>query len=425
MTAGTNLANDLGVLSRLPVPLAVLLTFLFLGAACDEAVPALEPAYLGSSADRRAALEDALWQPELPYSQSLLTNYGFGDSGWDLLPTMNVAVRPFRAADAEALGAGQIPVFDPLDPTVEVVGDAEDVGEQVFTKLPMRYDTYIAWILSKPAQWSDYGIAANADGTLPGVVVYADTRGDTQVGVTCAFCHGSEGVAGRASRTLDLGRARGDFLTWRGVADVDRFYGWGPGRIDVTDDPMDSPTAIPDLWSLAEASYLNHSGVIRLPQNAPEAAATTMAVRFETQFIMGHRMRSRPPRDLMWALATFVRGLEPPATGTPKAAEEQLVAKGSEVFERQCASCHVPKGGFSGGLISAALLPLDQAVAETPERGTSFYKVPSLRGVANNGPYFHDGSAPDLTTLVADGHPFGDPVPADERDALLTFLSTL
>lgn len=398
--------------------LALLLMASLCVPACDE-VPEPMPAarYLTDGAFRRSTLEAALWQPQLPYSRNLLANYGLDDQGWDLLREMPTASRPFTTADASRLAAGS-----PLEAgeLVDVRDGAEGLnalGERVFFGLPMRYDGYVTWLAARQDRWEEAGLRPRADGSLRGVVVYQDRLGDVRAGVTCGLCHGGEEVAGRGDRQLDLGRARGMYYEAVG-ADPERFDGWGPGRIDVTDDAVDSPTAIPDLWGLAHAEYLNHSGAIAV------AGRETLAVRFETQYIMGHRMRTRPPRDLTWALATFVTSLEPPAAaGVPVDPE---TAAGAAAFTDRCAGCHQPGKSYAGDLIAAELLPVDQAVATTPERGTTFYKVPSLLGVGRNAPYLHDGSVATLEALLASGHPYGGaPIPDGTRRQLLAFLNTL
>ncbi len=410
------------------------IALLALAGGCDDASlgPASSAPYLVDADARRDALEAALWQPALPYSASLLNNYGFGDYGWDLLPEMPAASRPFTMADSQDLGAGR--ALEPgeltdLAPRSAPVtrDDWQRLGERVFYDLPMRYDSYLTWLVSRPETLADYGIVANADGTIRGAVVFADARGDVRVGISCAFCHAEQGISGRGNRQLDLGLARGDYMSWAGQ-NPDRYYGWGRGRIDVTDDPVDSPTAIPDLWGLADASHLNHSGVIALPAD-PIAATTTMAVRFETQLILGHRMRSRPSRTLTWALATFVRSLAPPDSGGPyqraEDADDSAAIEGEAAFAARCATCHDPSRSYGGGLVTASSLPVDPNVALTPERGTGHYKVPSLLGLRGAAPYLHDGSVADLTTLLANGHPFGAALSLADRGARLAVLNTL
>jgi cytochrome c peroxidase len=127
-------------------------------------------------------------------------------------------------------------------------------------------------------------------------------------------------------------------------------------------------------------------------------------------------MQSRPERRLTWALASFVASLgeAAPAPAAPPSA-----------FTQHCAGCHDPTRAYGGDLVAAEDLHVDGAVAGDPERGTGYYKIPSLRGVARNAPYLHDGSAPSLEALLEAGHPAGRPVPSAERAVIISFLNTL
>ncbi|MFT7579047.1 MAG: mono/diheme cytochrome c family protein [Myxococcota bacterium] len=402
-----------------------------LSVACDSAgdsdgTPA-SPPYLGDASARRALLEAALWRPELPYSRELLDSYGFGDRGWDLLPILGTESRPFTVTDAAHLASGG--QLDSKGATS--LGDRRPttqqqwrrLGESVFTLLPMREDGYVTWLASNPQAWPELGVAPRADGTVRGLVVYPRLGGNgAAVGVTCAMCHGGDNVLGRGDRHIDVGAIRVSHAEALGRTPEPILRNWGPGRADVTDDGVSSVTAIPDLWGLDEAQYLNASGAIAA------ASPGAMAVRFETQYIKGHRMRARPSRTTMWALTQFLISLKPPADDPRFAGVESqpaLANAGQAAFEANCARCHEPNRAFSGGLVSAASLAVEQSVATTPERGTGFYKVPSLRHVRANAPYLHDGSAPSLAALLASGHPRGDVLPATARSALIAYLETL
>ncbi|MEZ4469131.1 MAG: hypothetical protein R3F60_27340 [bacterium] len=383
--------------------------------------PGDREAYLHDREARRAALEAALWRPDLPYSQSLLTSYALPVGGWDLLPVFASPVAPFRVADGDALAAGGaldladgqalVPATLPTDET-----GWRALGAEVFNRLPMRADRYLDWLAARPERWAEVGIVPRADGTVRGLVRFADADGAVRVGMTCAFCHGADETPGRGDRRLNLGLARALFAEARGQAPTDAIpaalRAWGEGQVDVTDGALDNPTRIPDLVGLAQARFINHSGVIRV------AGRTTFAVRFETQYILGHRMARRPDRALTWALATYVTGLEAPTPTDPPAA-------GAALFARRCGGCHDAAQGYGGGLVPASALASDPAVAFDPERGTGAYRVPRLLGIAGRAPYLHDGSAPTLEALLADGHPAGLPLDAADQATLIEFLNTL
>lgn len=342
-----------------------------------------------SSAGRREMLEHALWRPDLPYSRKLLDNYGLDDRGWDLLPVLDDPGLTTPVNDEKWL----------------------ELGRRTFFELPMRSDDYIEWIAARPELYETVGIEVRADGTARGLIAFTDSIGRTRTAISCAFCHARGDEPGFADRKIDLGLARALFeeSTTADHRSDPRFRGWGPGRIDVTEDGVDGPTSIPDLWGVREAAYLNASGVLL---NVP-GAIDTLAVRFETQYIQGHDFERRPDRRRTYALALFVNILVPAANG-PNAA-----------FERSCARCHDPARGYSGDLVDASQLISDPVVARTPERGTGNYKVPSLLGIARGAPYMHDGSMDTLDEVLASGHPSGIPPPADDVEALRSFLETL
>jgi mono/diheme cytochrome c family protein len=372
-------------------------------------VPGDGDEYIHDRSHRRAVLEAALWQPELPYSKSLLNNYALESGGWELLPELSTASAPFTTADAERLAQGQALELDAVTNGQEA---GKSVGEQVFFEQPMRFDAYLTWIAARPELWDAVGLKANDDGRITGLVKFDDDQGQTQVGMSCALCHSVDGVPGRAKRTLDLGLVRALYAESRGV-DGDIYRTWGPGRLDVTDDGVNGPTAIPDLWGLKHASHLNHSGVIEV------SGIDTLAVRFETQFILGHRLMARPQRSLIWALAEFVWELAP----QPTAVVGEI--QGKAIFQAQCSACHKLDQGGAGALIDANTLTSDSTVAFTPNRGTGYYKVPSLMGVSQNGPWLHDGSQPSLKSLLQSGHPHGAALVDSDRSAVINFLKSL
>jgi mono/diheme cytochrome c family protein len=333
------------------------------------------------------------------------------------LPELTTPVAAFRVRDGELLSRGEALTLEdarPIDAQVLPTHEAgwQALGAQVFNGLPMRGDAWLDWLLAHPERWAEVGIEPEADGTVRGLVRYAAPNGAVRVAMTCVFCHGGDGVSGRGDRQRDPGLARALYFEARGQ-DGSAFRGWGPGRVDVTDAGRDNPTAIPDLFGVSQATWLNHSGVIRV------TGRSTLAVRFETQYILGHSLQRRPERALMWALAAYVVSLKPE---TPNG---ETSPQGAEVFAKNCAVCHVPARGYAGGLVPASTLAVDPRVADDLERGTGNYKVPSLLGVRHHAPYLHDGSQPDLASLLASGHPSGADLSDAERSLLLSFLETL
>lgn len=394
-----------------------LLPLLLVLTACDAPpapTPVDDPAgwmvahadiYLEDRGARRAWIESSLWRPELPYASKRLDAYALPAGGWDALPEMQARTAAV-AADGSPMPWRALPDDIPAD-----LAGWRALGERVFHELPMRRDAYVEWLATRPDLWDRAGLRIE-EGAIDGLTRFVDWRGDERVGVTCALCHRGDGVPGRAARALDLGWARSRYVESRGRP-PGAYAGWGRGRLDVTEDAVDDPLAIADLWTLPWQSHINTSGAVRLETPA------ALAIRFETQFITGHAFAVRPPRHLVWALAIYVLTLDRPVSTAP------ADHPGADVFARRCAGCHDPARGYAGDLVAPDGLIGDHGPAFSPMRGTGFLKVPGLIGVGAGGPYLHDGRFATLTALVEAGHPFGDPPPADDAAALVEFLEHL
>ena len=88
------------------------------------------------------------------------------------------------------------------------------------------------------------------------------------------------------------------------------------------------------------------------------------------------------------AMIAYIESLPPPR---PRKAEDpEAIARGRAVFEAEaCDGCHSgPK------LADGSQHPLDTTLAQVD--------TPSLLGLAHSRPYYHDGSAKDLWTLLTD-----------------------
>lgn len=115
------------------------------------------------------------------------------------------------------------------------------------------------------------------------------------------------------------------------------------------------------------------------------------------------------------ALAAYITSL--PRPRPPSTVDPDTLARGRALFDRDCAVCH------------AGDRTTDR---ERHEFATTLRKVdtPSLIGLAHTAPYYHDGSAIDLATLLDDRGSIHDMVDtsaftADERRDLITFLESL
>jgi mono/diheme cytochrome c family protein len=396
--------------------------------------------YLTDGAFRRAQLERSLVNHQNLYSKQRLDAYGLGARGWDVLPVWNPRSRPVTAELASVLERGERPqVSKQLPPLWDGTTPATDaewiaLGRRVFFEYPMRSEVFMEWGLTKPELARAVGVERTRDGSIPGLVVFADIDGETRVGITCAICHTSvrdgELVVGRARRSFDYGRLRIAYFADTGefVAPVlaQRMATWGPGRADVTEDNDEDPVAIPDLWGLRAMPALTQAGTIN------HTGPVALALRQETQLLHTNHQRVRPPRELAWALAMFLYSLEPPPQPAPPSTPE--LARGKELFTLHCKKCHA-NAAYGGEPIPADKIGTDPALANGTARGTGTYRVPALIRVADGAPYLHHGVVPSLDALLSParldgpdaipGHLAGTQLAATDRAALIAFLGTL
>ncbi len=451
-----------------------LLVLTLFAASCDDPEPITRPleppvlaadvqaraAYLGDRAFRRAAIERSLVNPANGYSRDRLARYALADTGWELLPSWNPRAVPMSRALLEQLRAGELRLPEHARPLWDETPPRDDegwreLGRRVFFELPLRPDDALAAALLDAERAEELGLFVADDSTYPGLVAFDDLDGRTRVGITCALCHASREdaavIAGLARRGLDYGAARLDHQarTHDPIAPglAARMARWGRGRADITGDDDEDPVAIPDLWRVLELATLTQAGTLRLSGSSIEdrearraADLVVLAIRQETQIIQANGERTRPPRELAWALAMYVAGLEPPPRIVPPTGP--LAARGRELFEARCDRCH--RGASLGGTsIDAAQVGTDRALADSRARGTGKLRVAPLVAVSMAAPYFHDGSVRSLDAVLDPsrlapgytggvrgpgpiaGHTFGTDLPPEDREALVVWLQTL
>jgi mono/diheme cytochrome c family protein len=151
---------------------------------------------------------------------------------------------------------------------------------------------------------------------------------------------------------------------------------------DVTADGRDDSMSFPDLRAVRFQHTLNRAATLR-------NGLLPLAARAETQIIVSLGGVARPPRTYALALAVYLLDLgealpEPENTGL-----------GRDVFDATCATCHAG-AGFAGEPVPVAQVGADQYLAESPERRTGFWQVPSLRGVGDRERLFAGGEVEGL-----------------------------
>lgn len=120
------------------------------------------------------------------------------------------------------------------------------------------------------------------------------------------------------------------------------------------------------------------------------------------------------------AIAAFVRSLEvPPSLAEAREQSSPLeAARGRAVFEaRGCADCH------AGDRLTS---PQTYDVGLVDEQGNRKFNPPSLQGLSQRAPYFHNGSAASLEAVLDESkHQLTVELTAEERADLLAYLRSL
>ncbi|MCO4771841.1 MAG: hypothetical protein KDA24_17550 [Deltaproteobacteria bacterium] len=426
----------------LRAPLLLLALLCCLGCPSEPALDLSDDVreYIERARYRRGILQRDLTTVENAYAQERLAQYGLGDEGWDLLPAVDFPSRPLMDTDRESLAGSDAlerGSLTTLVPNELPTSDEEWIalGRRVFFEYPLRADSTYRALARLEDGLEDTGWLRDADDSWVGLRVFEDDQGALQVGNTCAQCHASydgtdepglDGVL--ANREMNIGAARllvmglvpGDLPPEQdstALGDLDRL---GPGRGDVLADGSFNPFAFPDFGGLGDMPYLHHNA------NWVQRGVATLAVRCETLFITSAARQTRIPRVLSWALAKWQRSLPAPAPLLADPGPD--FDAGAEVFDAEgCASCHVPPLYTSEREVEVADIGTDPAAGESSVRWSGNYRIPSLRGVARNAPYLHDGSVETLEEFLsgdreAPGHEYGQDLSPADRDALLAFL---
>jgi len=398
-----------------------------LAAACGGAPsPAAEAAtsfpekFLSSRAFRRESLEHAVVNPENGYSSLRLAEYATerdgAPTGWDALGVWNPPVRPLRV-DGESEQPAK--VFGARVPRTEA--EWLELGQAAFRRFPVEIDDGVARVAQDAAARSQFGLWTDEDGDVAGLVYATTADGTEHLSWTCSGCHSRPDDSGRLvfgapAAALDRGAMASPLSDGSAPAS----WTWGPGRLDVTADGMDDPTAIPDLRATSRQNHLHWEAT--LTNSLP-----ALAVRIETLLVESADQRLRPPREVAVALALFITSLgEEREPG-----DDAGVTEGARVFAQTCGGCHHADGSTEGP-VAADIVGTDPRAAASPMRGNGVYRIPSLWSVGDRGQYFHDGSVRDLRTLLdparletAPGHPFGLDLSPEDREKLLDYLVTI
>jgi mono/diheme cytochrome c family protein len=236
----------------------------------------------------------------------------------------------------------------------------------------------------------------------------------TKLGVTCALCHSTVDDAvmpgighrkdGWPNRDLNVGAiiALSPALT----ADQRKVYSsWGPGKYDprYNQDGKNTPLVLPPAYGLAKIKNETYTAEGPISYWNAYVAVTQMGGQgnFHDEKL-GIEVKNSPDMvtSKLPALRAYQHSL--PTPRAEMAAMDSAGAKrGHELFDKNCASCHVGGGGTdndAGKLHTPEETGMDAAYALRTKNKA--YRTTPLRGLAHHAPYFHDGSAQTLEDVV-------------------------
>lgn len=128
-----------------------------------------------------------------------------------------------------------------------------------------------------------------------------------------------------------------------------------------------------------------------------------------------------PKAEIVRDIIAYLETLQPPPAlvkAREQAMDAATVERGHKVFEaRKCGACHTPP-------LYTTTRTFDVGLRD--EAGLTHFNPPSLRGLSQARPYFHDGRARTLEDVFRrHGHPGGTMLADEELSDLLAFLGSL
>jgi hypothetical protein len=279
----------------------------------------------------------------------------------------------------------------------------------------------------------------------------------TSVGVTCALCHSSvddsftKGIGRRMDGWANTDLNVGAIVALSPALDdatKAEFNAWGPGKYDPRHHafdgtnivPLNSPSlpiVIPPIYGLRGVGF--------------ETFTADGPISYWNSYVgvgqMGGQGTFHDPRiglfinqtpDLVTpklaALLDYQLSLRPPAA--PEGSfDRQAANRGRALFRNEagCATCH--QGQTFTDVLSGPdpSVPLLHHPAETGmdpayafRSATGQYRTTPLRGLQQHAPYFHDGSASDLISVVEHyDRLFGLDLTAAQKADLVEYLKSL
>lgn len=411
------------------------------GSGCAEPTLPLRQ-FLQTPDSRRERLQSALFSQDNEYALLRLSHYGLtSEGGWLRLPVfapMTAVILANGAAGAREAS---------LEPSLPLAGEdgAEEnalraalwsIGRRAFFHYPAQLVSGFDRVRKEPSVARDYGLwtgtIPTGDQQLGGLLDVSLPDGSQRLATTCATCHAAlegrtEIAAGAANESLDLGKLGADAS---GQIEGPSLR-WGMGRLDTSPDGIDNPAAIPDLRNVSSQRFLHHDATLRNDLFA-------LALRIETLLVTTYQEGVRPPVEVALGLAVYVWDLAS-SSASPAAPEAD---PGEVLFAQHCARCHQPPS-YAGDPVALSTIATHPALGVSTERGTGYYRTPSLRGARTRHQFFHHGALSSVRAVLDPGrllesyregrhgpgavlgHPFGINLPAAERAALTAFVESL
>jgi cytochrome c5 len=237
----------------------------------------------------------------------------------------------------------------------------------------------------------------------------------TRLGITCAFCHSTvdnsvmPGIGRRKdgwpNRDLNVGAIIA--LSPALPAKMKAVYStWGPGKYDprFNLDGKNTPLVIPPAYGLAQVK--NETYTAEGPISYWNAYVAVTQMHGHGNFSdprLGIDIRQSPDMvsSKLPALRDYQHSLPVPPP-PPGSFDGEAAQRGGALFGEKCATCHVGATGTdnnSGKLHAPAETGVDAAYAA--RTANKEYRTTPLRALWQHPPYFHDGSAATLASVVA------------------------
>jgi cytochrome c peroxidase len=150
------------------------------------------------------------------------------------------------------------------------------------------------------------------------------------------------------------------------------------------------------------------------------ASSATLPEQIRKSLVNTMQHNNEPSDRVVEALAAYVESLEsPPSIDVMRGTrDESAVNRGQQLFTSlQCVRCHAPP---------TYTTPKTYDVGLKDQQGNTQFNPPSLRGVGQRAPYFHDNSAANLEEVFKKhGHQLDRDLEDSELADLTAFLRSL